>query len=50
MTGEAIELHLPESQGTHAMPSGPVPVEIFFVTCQVLRSTTAMKLSPLTAT
>ena len=25
----------------HAMPSGPVPVEIFFVTCQVLRSITA---------
>src|SRR6185295_13562081 len=34
--------------GIHAMPSGPVPVAIFLVTCQVLRSIAAMTLSPLT--
>ncbi len=32
------------------MPSGPLPVGIFFVTCQVLRSITATWLSPFTAT
>src|SRR3954468_11488893 len=45
---ECVETDAP--YGTQAIPSGPIPAWIFFVTCHVFRSMTAMKLSPFTAT